>query len=98
MAITVSHPGVYIQELDSGVRVIPGVPTSITAFVGRARRGPTNDPIRVQGLGEFGRRFGGVWEESPLSYAVAHFFANGGSDALIVRVHRLSASAADDRS
>lgn len=97
MAITVSHPGVYLQELDSGVRVIAAVPTSITAFVGRARRGPTDTPVRVQGLGEFIRRFGDLWGEAPLGYAVTHFFLNGGSDALIVRVHNPSAPGADDR-
>ncbi len=97
MAITVAHPGVYIQELDSGVRVIPGLPTSITAFIGRARRGPTDEPLRVQSLGEFGRRFGTLWDESPMGYSVTHFFANGGSDALIVRVHNPSAAGADDR-
>lgn len=97
MAITVSYPGVYLQELDSGVRVIPGVPTSITAFVGRARRGPTDTPVRIQGLGEFGRRFGALWSEAPLGYSVTHFFLNGGSDALVVRVHAPSAAGADDR-
>lgn len=96
MAITVSYPGVYIQELDSGVRVIPGVPTSITAFVGRARRGPVDVPIRVQGLGEYGRRFGAPWSESPLGYSVTHFFLNGGSDAIIVRVHNGGAAATAD--
>jgi phage tail sheath protein FI len=97
MAISVSYPGVYIQELDSGVRVIPSVPTSITAFIGRARRGPTDEPFRVQGLGEFIRTFGGLWEEGPMGYAVTHFYGNGGSDALIVRVHNPSTVGADDR-
>ena len=49
---TISYPGVYIQELDSGVRVISGVSTSITAFVGRATRGPNDVPTRVQNFGE----------------------------------------------
>jgi hypothetical protein len=97
MAISVSYPGVYIQELDSGVRVIPGVPTSITAFIGRARRGPTDEPFRVQGFSEFGRTFGGLWDQSPMSFAVAHFFGNGGSDAIIVRAHNPSSLGADDR-
>lgn len=96
MAITVTYPGVYIQELPSGVRVIPGVPTSITAFVGRARRGPTDSPTRVQGLGEYVRRFGDLWGESTMGYAVTHFFANGGSDALIIRVHAPSSLVVDD--
>ncbi|MET0714537.1 MAG: phage tail sheath C-terminal domain-containing protein [Mycetocola sp.] len=96
MATTVSYPGVYIQELDSGVRVIPGVPTSITAFVGRARRGPVNTPVRVQGLSEYGRRFGDLWGEAPMGYAVTHFFLNGGSDAIIVRVDNGGTQASAD--
>jgi hypothetical protein len=95
--VNTSYPGVYIQELDSGVRVINGVSTSITAFVGRARRGPTDFPVRVQNFGEYSRVFGDLWDESPMGYAVAQFFANGGSDALIVRVHNLSAANAEDR-
>ena len=39
-----TYPGVYLQELPSGVRTITGVATSITAFVGRAWRGLTNRP------------------------------------------------------
>jgi uncharacterized protein len=86
MPIAVSYPGVYVEEISSGVRTITGVATSITAFIGRTRRGPPNDPIRVQSFAEFERAFGGLWSESTLSYAVAQFFQNGGGDALIVRV------------
>ena len=42
MPITPTYPGVYIEEIPSGVRTITGVATSITAFVGRALRGPTD--------------------------------------------------------
>lgn len=34
----VNYPGVYVEEVPSGVRTIMGVATSITAFIGRARR------------------------------------------------------------
>ena len=34
MAQTLTYPGVYIEEVPSGVRTITGVATSITAFVG----------------------------------------------------------------
>ena len=88
MPVTPTFPGVYIEEVPSAVRTIIGVATSITAFVGRAQRGPVNEPIRIQSLAEFERTFGGLWVESALSYAVQHFFLNGGSDALIVRVAR----------
>ncbi|MEA2890752.1 MAG: uncharacterized protein QOI05_1545, partial [Bradyrhizobium sp.] len=40
MPAALSYPGVYIQEVPSGVRTITGVATSITAFVGRAAAGP----------------------------------------------------------
>lgn len=87
MPVQVSYPGVYIEEIPSGVRTITGVATSITAFIGRALRGPVNDPIRVQSFAEFERTFGTLWRDSTLGYAVSHFFLNGGADALIVRVH-----------
>lgn len=94
MPVTVSYPGVYIEELQSGVRTIVGVPTSITAFVGRVRRGPVNDPVRIQDYGSFERLFGGLWEKTTLGHSVSHFFLNGGSDALIVRVAHPDAAAA----
>jgi len=39
MPITPTYPGVYIEEIPSGVRTIIGVATSITAFVGAAHAG-----------------------------------------------------------
>jgi phage tail sheath protein FI len=86
MPATLSYPAVYIEEVPSGVRTITGVATSITAFVGRASRGPENDPTRVQSFAEYERKFGSLWRESTMSYAVQQFFQNGGKDALIVRV------------
>ena len=86
MPATLSYPGVYIEEVPSGVRTITGVATSITAFIGRALRGPENDPTRVQSFAEYERQFGGLWRDSTMSFAVQQFFQNGGSNALIVRV------------
>ena len=90
MPVQTTYPGVYIEEKPSDVRPIVGVATSITAFIGRARRGPLNDPVMVNNFGEFTRRFGGLWADSPMSYSVQQFFTNGGSQALIVRVHKLA--------
>lgn len=87
MPVQVSYPGVYIEEVPSGVRTITGVATSITAFIGRARRGPVNEPRRVQSFADFQRIFGDLWLHSTMSYSVQHFFLNGGADALIVRIH-----------
>ena len=86
MAAVLSYPGVYIEEIPSGVRTIAGVATSITAMVGRTRRGPLNRPVRVFSFGEFERVFGGLWDDAPLTFAALHCFQNGGSDLLVVRV------------
>ena len=86
MAVETSYPGVYVEEKSSGIHPIEGVPTSITAFVGRARGGPLNDPVLVHGFVEFERAFGGPSPHSTLDVAIRLFFENGGSKALIVRV------------
>jgi phage tail sheath protein FI len=88
MPVTPTYPGVYIQEIPSGVRTIAGVATAITAFVGRTPLGPVEQPTDCFSFGEFVRRFGGLAAEFPLTYAVRDFFANGGSHALIVRLFR----------
>jgi uncharacterized protein len=94
--VTPTYPGVYIEEVPSGVRTITGVATSITAFIGRTYKGPVNEPIRVQNFGEFLRTFGGLWTLSPLSYAIQQYFLNGGADAIVVRVHNGATEATID--
>lgn len=86
MTVTPTYPGVYVEEIPSGVRTIAGVATSITAFIGRARRGPVDIATRIQSFADFDRTFGGLWRDSTMSYAVQHFFLHGGKDAIIVRV------------
>jgi hypothetical protein len=86
MPAALTYPGVYIEEIPSGVRTITGVPTSITAFVGRAWKGPLDEPVKVNSAADYERIFGGLWRPSMMSYAVSQFFTNGGSQALVVRV------------
>jgi phage tail sheath protein FI len=86
-----TYPGVYIEEVPSGVRTITGVATSITAFVGRTARGPVNQPVMLTSFGDFERRFGGLTRLSALPFAVRDFFQNGGSQALVVRLYNASA-------
>jgi phage tail sheath protein FI len=93
MPATLTYPGVYIEELPSGVHTITGVATSITAFVGQAKRGPVDEATRVQSFAEFERTFGGLWVDSTLGYAVSQFFQNGGGDTLIVRVYHKPSAA-----
>jgi phage tail sheath protein FI len=97
MPVTVSYPGVYVEEIPSSVRTIIGVATSITAFIGRARRGPTNEPVTINSFGDFEQTFGGLQEEYLMSYAVRDFFLNGGSQAIIVRLVHPNFITADER-
>ena len=87
MPVTLDRgPNVYIQELPSGVHTIVGVATSITVFIGWAPQGPTDQAVLVESWTEYVSRFGGMYRQVPLGYAVYHFFANGGSKAYILRV------------
>jgi phage tail sheath protein FI len=86
MSVQPTYPGVYVQEIPSGVRTIIGVASSITAFIGSALRGPANQPVTINSFSDFERTFGGLWVKSTLSYAVKDFYLNGGSQAIIVRV------------
>jgi len=88
-----ASPGVYIEELQSNVHPVVGVATSITAFIGRALRGPSDQPTSISSFADFGRTYGGLWVDAPLGYAVQQFFLNGGTQALIVRAqHKAAAS------
>src|SRR5713226_7642659 len=87
MPVAPTYPGVYIEEIPSGVRTITGVATSITAFIGRAARGPVNEPTTINNFGDYERFFGGLSLISTMSYAVRDFYLNGGSQAIIVRLY-----------
>lgn len=91
MPVQPTFPGVYIEEIPGGVRTIAGVPTSVTAFVGSALRGPVNQPVVINGYGDFERTFGGLALSSSMSFAVRDYFQNGGGQAVIVRVFRRDA-------
>ena len=94
MPVAVSYPGVYVEEIPSGVRTITGVATSITAFIGYTARGLDHRATRILSFSDFERSFGGLASDSELSYAVQQFFSNGGSYAYVVRVPKSDAIAA----
>jgi phage tail sheath protein FI len=83
---TYTYPGVYIEEISSGVHTITGVATSIAAFVGWAPMGTTDEAWLVQSWSDFESQFGGLDSRSLLGYAVNQFFGNGGQQAYIVRL------------
>lgn len=93
MPVQLASPGVYIQEVSSGVRTIAGVATSVAAFLGASSRGPINKATRIFSFADFERAFGGLSADSEMSYGVRQFFINGGTDAWIVRVVKNAAPA-----
>jgi phage tail sheath protein FI len=95
MPSALTYPGVYIEEIPSGVHTITGVATSITAFIGRAARGPTDKAVTINSYGDFERIFGGLWAGSLLGFAVRDFYLNGGAQAVIVRLFGPSKIRAD---
>jgi len=97
MPATLTYPGVYIEEIPSGVRTITGVATSITAFIGGAKRGPVNIATTINSFGDYERIFGGLWLNSSVGYAVRDFYLNGGSQAIIVRLFGAPFASEDDR-
>ena len=94
MPVSYRAPGVYVQELASGVHPIVGVSTATAAFVDLFQKGTVGKPVKIFGLGDFQREFGGVSADSEASYAISQFFNNGGSQAWVVRVAGTNAPAA----
>ena len=94
MPVQPTYPGVYIEELPSGVRTITGVATSITGFLGKAVRGPADQPVTITSFSDYERIFGGLHRDMTLSYAVRDFFLNGGGQAVIVRLYKATAGSA----
>jgi phage tail sheath protein FI len=92
--LQLKYPGVYTQEIPSGVRTVSGAPTSVALFVGPTRGGIDARPIRILNFGDFERGFGGLTQTSILSYSVLHFFANGGGEAFVIRVPAKNSKAA----
>ena len=80
------RPDIYIEETPSGVHSITGVGTAVTAFIGYTAKGLTNKAIRLISWGDYETKFGGINQDSPVSYAVQQFFINGGREAYVVRV------------
>ena len=89
---TYLHPGVYVEEIPSGVRPIEGVGTSTAAFVGYTTRGPMAEPTLIFKWDTYDDQFGGIRDTGksaqgdPMGFAVYNFFLNGGTAAYVVRV------------
>lgn len=86
MAVQPTYPGVYVQEVPSGVRTIVGVATSIAMFIGRASRGPLNRPVLCLNPSDFERVFSNDITYSDLARSIRLFFQNGGTQCYVMRI------------
>lgn len=86
MPITPTYPGVYIEEIPSGVQTIVGVATSIGAFFGRTAKGHLNKAVHCFNYSDFTRAFGGAHKSSDLAQSLRQFFNNGGTECYVVRL------------
>ena len=92
MAVQVSYPGVYIDEVQSA-GAIGGVGTSTAAFVGLLRYGEPNVPKKLFKWEDFLREFSNPsgpseppGDDDYLWYAVRGFYENGGKICYVTRV------------
>jgi phage tail sheath protein FI len=90
---TLTYPGVYVEEVSSGVRPIQVASSSTAAFVGLAEMGPS-EATRVTNWTEFQLLYGGFITDGFLAHSVFQFFNNGGRQCYIVRVTRSDATTA----
>lgn len=66
-------PGVYVEEVSSGVKPIAGVGTSVGAFVGIAEKGVIGKAVLVTNWSQFVNEFGQFIPNGYLAYAVYNF-------------------------
>ena len=81
--------GINVLEVDG--RAAPSIqaaPTSVAAFIIRARKGVPGEVYRISNWTQFTERFGSYMGDAYGAYAVRGFFDNGGSVAYVTRVVR----------
>lgn len=88
--MSLTHPGIYIEEPVTGMRPIAGRPTGVAAIVGAFPRGPVDRAVRVTSTTGLAAEFGAATAETEAALAARQFFANGGREAWIVRARAAS--------
>lgn len=97
MPVSPTYPGVYVQEVPSGVRTIVGVSTSTALFVGSTLTGPLLRAVRLSTYTDFVRTFGDDGGTvSQMARYVRLFFQNGGTDCYVIRIANNAKTAATD--
>lgn len=80
------YPGVYVQEVPSGVRTIIAASTSTFAVLGHFPRGPVGRPVKVTSWNDVVRTFGELDRRFVALYTLQDFFQQGGGYAWISRI------------
>jgi phage tail sheath protein FI len=93
MPVAPTYPGVYVQEVPSGVRTIVGVSTSTALFIGSCKGGPLNFPVLCLSYSDFVRNFSEDSTSSDLPRYVKLFFLNGGTTCYVMRIASGAAAA-----
>lgn len=86
MPVRPTYPGVYVEEIPSGVHTITGVSTSVAAFIGTFPKGLLDRAVQLFGIQDFEREYGGLDSGSETSYGIQQFFLNGGTECFVVRI------------
>jgi len=84
--VAVSYPGVYVEEIPSGAKVIQAAGTSTAAFFGVAEKGPIGKMEKIFSFAQYQEKYGGYVNGYYLAHSVYQFFNNGGTQCYIGRV------------
>jgi phage tail sheath protein FI len=85
MNAVATTPGLYFTIAPRPAEASP-LRSDVAGFVGRTRRGPVGQPIRVEGWRGYLREFGGLFKDSSTTYAIRGYFENEGEVAYVVRL------------
>ena len=80
MPVSPTYPGVYIEEIPSGVHTITGVARRSRRSSGYTARGADNGRS-TSSASRIRARVRRPLRRQPVSYAVKQFFQNGGTEA-----------------
>lgn len=94
MPAALTYPGVYVQEIPSGVYTIAGVSTSVAMFIGTSKKGPIAEPMQCTSYMAFQRTFSDDPTGGSLAMYVRLFFLNGGTVCWVMRIANGAAQAA----
>jgi uncharacterized protein len=78
-------PGLTVEVVPPPTEPTP-LRSDVAGFAGATRRGPVGVAVRVDGLTDCQRRFGGLDPAAATTYALRGYFENGGQAAWVVRV------------